>query len=304
MRVPETREAQAELARNAGIDGFCYWHYWFDENHQLLERPFNEVLKSGKPDFPFCLAWANENWFAKLWDKDVRKDRLLIEQTYKGVEQYTKHFYDVLPAFKDERYIKVDGKPVFMIYKPLASSEIKVFMEVWNRLAKKEGLQGIYWVGHCINDVINLDKYKELGFDSINVYSMNAYGKKLNPIYRIVKKIFRILFKLPHIIDYNKVVKYIADGTETDSMVSPTIFTGWDHTPRSGKNGCVMTHYTPKAFQNHVKNVLSSMESRNSNNSLVFLKSWNEWAEGNYIEPDLRYGNAFLEVLKNALRNY
>ncbi len=301
LRVAETREAQAKLAKAAGIEGFCYWHYWFDEDKQLLERPFNEVLENGKPDFPFCLAWANESWYAKLWDKDVKKDKLLVEQTYKGVEQYTKHFYDVLPAFKDKRYITVDEKPLFMIYKPLASPEIKIFMEVWNGLAKKEGLKGIYWVGHCINDAANLDKYKSLGFDSINVYSMNAYGKKLNPVYRVIKKTIRTLFKLPYIINYNKVVKFIADGTETDPMVSPTIFTGWDHTPRSGKNGCVMTHYTPEALKKHVQFVLSAMEKRSENNGIVFLKSWNEWAEGNYIEPDLMFGHGFLEVLGYAL---
>ena len=302
LRVPETREAQAQLARDAGIEGFCYWHYWFDENHQLLERPFNEVLKSGKPDFPFCLAWANESWYAKLWDKDVRKDKLLIEQKYDGIAQYTKHFYDVLPAFKDERYIKQDGKPVFVIYKPLASPEIENFMSVWNELALREGIKGIYWVGHCINDVGNLYKYRALGFDSINVFSMNAYGKSLNPFIRALKKIYRTFFRLPYTTDYRKVVDFISDGTDKDSDVSPTILTGWDHTPRSGKNGCVMQNYNPESFLKHIRNVFSSLKYKN--NGLIFLKSWNEWAEGNYLEPDLKYGHSFLDILKTEIFKY
>ncbi|MBQ7538501.1 MAG: glycoside hydrolase family 99-like domain-containing protein [Treponema sp.] len=302
LRVAETREAQAKLARDAGIEGFCYWHYWFGDGKQLLERPFNEVLVSGKPDFPFCLAWANESWYAKLWDKDVKKDKLLIEQKYGDVDDYRKHFYSVLPAFKDKRYMTQDDKPIFMIYKPLANPEITNFMKLWNELALKEGLKGIYWVGHCIDDVANLYKYKEMGFDSINVYCKNTYGKTINPLYRGIKKVFRTIFSLPYITDYNCVIDCIADETEKESEVSPTIFTGWDHTPRSGKNGCVMLNYTPKNFARHVCKVLDSLKYKK--NGIIFLKSWNEWAEGNYIEPDLKYGHDFLNSLKNSLYEY
>ena len=296
LRVPETREAQAKLAREAGIDGFCYWHYWFDENHQLLERPFNEVLKSGKPDFPFCLAWANENWYAKLWDKDVRKDKLLIEQTYKGVEQYTKHFYDVLPAFKDSRYIKIDGKPVFMIYQPLASSEIPVFIQTWRKLALQSGFQGIYLIGQCCNDRRHIAEYKKLDFDAINTCCINIFARRFF-FKKTVSYIFRHLFRTPRIIPYKKASKMFFDKSmDSDKRICPSIITGWDHTPRSGRNGMVFTGETPAQFRHHAETVL-----KNTKGKFIFIKSWNEWAEGNYLEPDLRFGKAYLNELKIVL---
>ena len=120
LRIPEVREKQAELAKYAGVDGFCYYHYWFGNGRVELETPFNEVLKTGKPDFPFCLCWANETWSRKFWNKDgnVAQSTTLAEQTYPGMDDIISHFMNVLPAFKDPRYIKQDGMPVFMIYRP------------------------------------------------------------------------------------------------------------------------------------------------------------------------------------------
>lgn len=136
LRLPETREAQAQLAKEAGVYGFCYWHYWFGNGRRLLERPFNEVVASGKPDFPFCLAWANHSWYAKTWDPN-KKDKLLIEQLYPGAEDNEKHFYELLAAFKDDRYIKVDDKPLFAIFKPLQVDNVSAFIEQWQDLAKR-----------------------------------------------------------------------------------------------------------------------------------------------------------------------
>ena len=297
LRVPETREAQAKLAKEAKIEGFCYWHYWFDEDKQLLERPFREVLESGKPDFPFCLAWANESWYAKLWDKDVRKDKLLIEQTYKGVEQYTKHFFDVLPAFKDERYIKVDGKPVFVIYKPLASKEIKLFIEIWRKLAIDNGLSGLYIIGHCFNDRKNLQKYKELDFDAINTCCINDYLEKRKFLKKTINYFWRHIFKRPYIFSFKEVSKFFFDrNMDSEEEICPSIITGWDHTPRSGSQGSVFKNETPILFKKHVETVMN-----NAKGKFVFIKSWNEWAEGNYLEPDLKWGHSYLDALRSIL---
>lgn len=297
LRVPETREAQAKLAKDAGIEGFCYWHYWFDNDKQLLERPFNEVLESGKPDFPFCLAWANESWFAKLWDKDVRKDKVLIEQTYKGIEQYTKHFYDVLPAFKDKRYIKVDDKPVFVIYKPLASDEIKTFIKTWRRLAIENGFKGLYIIGHCFNDRKNLEKYKKLDLDSINTCCINDYLENRSFLVKIISYFWRHTFKRPYIFSFETVSKYFFNkNTDSERDICPSIITGWDHTPRSGERGSVFKNETPELFGIHVKNVID-----NAKGEFIFIKSWNEWAEGNYLEPDLKWGHQYLDELTNIL---
>jgi lipopolysaccharide biosynthesis protein len=144
LRVPETRKAQADMAREFGVEGFIYWHYWFGHGKRLIERPFNEVLVSGEPDFPFCLAWANETW--KGFAHGMTNRNILIEQKYPGVADYTAHFYEVLPAFKDKRYITVKGSPLFMIYKPLGEPEVKVFMVIWQKLALENGLEKIYFV--------------------------------------------------------------------------------------------------------------------------------------------------------------
>ena len=150
LRLPETREAQARLAREAGIEGFCYYHYWFG-GKQLLERPFNEVLASGKPDFPFCLCWANHSWSNKTWNRksNLQANSMLMEQTYPGIEDDTAHFMSLLTAFKDSRYITVDDKPVFFLFNPWEHTRVKEWIETWQRLARENGLKGLYLVAMC-----------------------------------------------------------------------------------------------------------------------------------------------------------
>src|SRR5690606_5655606 len=144
LRLPEVREAQAQMAREAGIEGFMYWHYWFGNGKRVLERPFNEVLESGKPDFPFCLGWANHSWSTKTWISNYSKDKMILEQLYLGQQDYIDHFYTVLPAFQDKRYLKVDDKPFFLIYAPLEFPEVSYFMKLWKELAVQNGLKGIH----------------------------------------------------------------------------------------------------------------------------------------------------------------
>jgi lipopolysaccharide biosynthesis protein len=159
LRMPEIREAQATMAKEAGIYGFCYWHYWFGDGKQLLERPFNEVLTSGKPDFPFCLGWANESWEEKSWNaNDAKTNRLLIEQKYPGKEDNDLHFFSLLNAFKDKRYIRVNGKPVFLIYKPEKYKDIHFFIEQWNHLARINGLEGSILL-HILQNFRNIKIY-------------------------------------------------------------------------------------------------------------------------------------------------
>jgi hypothetical protein len=302
LRIPETREAQAELARKAGIEGFCYWHYWFGNGKQLLERPFSEVLASGKPDFPFCLAWANEDW--KGFSHGLTNRNTLMAQLYPGISDYIEHFYSVLPAFKDKRYIRINDKPLFLIYKPLASIEISLFIKTWRQLAKENGLLGIYFIGHYISDITNMKNYENLDLDAINIMRLNDYINHKKWIFRKVFSVcsrLRWLVKKPHIVKYKTAAKFFFnDEIDTQENIIPTIISGWDHTPRSGYHGKVMTHYTPKLFYDHVFHVINNT---NKNPNVVFLKSWNEWAEGNYIEPDLKWGNQFLEVLASVIKS-
>ena len=144
LRVAESREAQANLARQYGIEGFCYWHYWFGNGRRLLERPFEEVLKSGKPDFPFCLAWANHTW-SGIWHGSP--DRILIEQKYLGINDVKAHFYCMVNAFMDPRYLKINQKNIFCIYRPTDLIDSEMFIDTWRQLAAKEGAPDFYFIG-------------------------------------------------------------------------------------------------------------------------------------------------------------
>jgi hypothetical protein len=301
LRIPEVREAQAQMAKIHGIEGFCYWHYWFGNGKRLLERPFNEVLETGNPNFPFCLAWANESW--KGFNHGLKNRNVLIEQLYPGVEDYEAHFYEILPAFKDKRYILIDEMPVFVIYKPLANSEVVTFMKSWRELSIINGLKGIFFVG--ISDELNpINKVFETGVNAINTIRLNDYLINKRSFQR---KLFDYLNKKSHlfptIISYRKASKYFTfESIDQQEKIFPSIIPGWDHTPRSGYDGIVVTKSTPKLFQKHVKKVIQLVQNKQPDHRVVFLKSWNEWAEGNYVEPDLKFGLQFLHVLKKEIQ--
>ncbi len=167
LRMPEVREAQAEMARDAGIEGFLYWDYWFGNGKRLLEMPLKELLRTGKPDFPFCLGWANHSWNNRDWNSSQhwKEKTFLVEQTYPGKEDNEKHFYTLLEAFHDQRYIKVEDKPLFLIFLPLNIPQVNEFIDLWNNLAVKNGLSGIHFVGISVSYQRELF---DLGFDAIN----------------------------------------------------------------------------------------------------------------------------------------
>lgn len=300
LRLPETREAQAELAREHGIEGFCYWHYWFGNGRRLLERPFNEVLESGKPDFPFCLAWANESWQG-LGHGLINRETL-IEQQYPGISDYEAHFYAVLPALRDPRYITVDKKPLFIIYKPLAHPDIPLFIRTWRRLATENGLAGIHFVGQTkSSDSSVFDEIRALGFDAVNPVRLTGF-KKHRPLWARMCNSFNAKFRhWPKHYAYGWAMQWFLNP-ETDSRhdIYPSLISGWDHTPRSGRHGLALYGFTPELFRQHVHQAvefINAAEEGDPEHRILFLKSWNEWAEGNYVEPDLRHGRAMLEAI-------
>ena len=289
LRVAETRKAQADMAREYGIEGFLYWHYWFGNGKRLIERPFNEVLVSGEPDFPFALAWANETW--KGFSHGLKNRNTLIEQYYPGVDDYTAHFYAVLPAFKDKRYITVDGKPFFMIYKPLANPEVKVFINTWRKLALQNGLTGIHFVGHNNDFRESVSQIESVGVDAVNTTRLQNYlvnhRSFLSKVYGRWNKIFR---GVPLAYPYKLMSKYfLVKEEDSRENVYPSIIPGWDHTPRSGREGMVMTNSTPEYFEQHVKEAVNMVKHKEPEHRIIIIKSWNEWAEGNYMEPDLKW---------------
>lgn len=301
LRLPEVREAQAKLAKEAGIEGFCYYHYWFGNGKRELELPFNEVLRLGKPDFPFCLCWANESWHSKFWNKDGSyTSKILVEQKYLGKDDYIKHFYEVLPAFKDKRYIRINDKPLFMIYKPLNLPNSDEFINIWQNLARENGIKGIHFCAHS-QDEKEIKEIFSFKYDSINIVRLWE-NMKNRPIYKkIIGNIIRkFIYSYPFTITYKKAIRtFLGEIEKTEENVYPTIIPNWDHSPRSGKRGYVITKSTPNLFKEHVEQIINAVKHKQE--PIVFLKSWNEWGEGNYMEPDLKYGKKYLEVLHDLI---
>ena len=306
LRLPECREAQAALAREAGVEAFCYYHYWFGNGREELDLPFKETLKTGRPDFPFCLCWANETWYSKFWNMDgTVSKKPIVEQLYPGDEDIINHFNSLLPAFKDKRYVKVNGKLFFMIYTPLDYPEVSHFMNLWNNLAKENGLAGFYFVGHLVHGweitPENVDKLMSLGFDAVNVAGLfRAIHKKRSIFARVVHK----LLKRPYIMKYKDILPDIINANDNRADVIPSITPNWDHSPRSGASGVVVTGVTAELFKKLVKKALDIVCNRSDEERIIVLKAWNEWGEGNYMEPDLKHGKMYIEALREELDNY
>lgn len=308
LRLPEVREMQAEYARNAGIEGFMYWQYYFGRGKMLLERPFEEVLKSGKPDFPFCLGWANHSWQTRTWTKNVSHKEgkaIIMEQHYDGVEQYTAHFYYNLSAFRDKRYITVDGKPMFVIWNPMDHpEEIALLIKTWRELARKYGLKGIHFVGAHRMGVNNKDLTR-IGFDAIYLSRMHnafANSEDWNFWMKVRQSLHRFFHrtKLP-IADFGKRYPLLVTEKAKEKNCYPVLLAGFDRSSRAGKNAIIFHNFTPENWRKHVKNVLSYVKDKDYEHNIVMLQSWNEWGESNYVEPDLRYGTAMLDVLKEEI---
>jgi lipopolysaccharide biosynthesis protein len=307
LRVPETRAAQAELASAHGIEAFCYWHYWF-AGERLLERPFDEVLESGEPQFPFCLAWANQTWTG-IWHG--APNRVLKEQTYPGAADHVTHFRTLLPAFRDPRYLRVDGLPLFVIYRPTELPGALGFTKLWRDLAVSEGLGGMYLL--AMTDERRWDP-APLGFDASIIVSFSgaARGVRRSGRERITRRLghrrqvsalVRSRFaKLPTIYDYDELdPRRTFPTTPTSFEWHPCLVPNWDNTPRSGVDGKVLHDSTPALFRVQLSHVLNGVRDRVPERRFVFIKSWNEWAEGNYLEPDVRFGNGYLEVTRDEV---
>lgn len=301
LRVPETREQQAELAKEAGVEGFLYWHYWFGNGRQLLERPFNEVVASGKPDFPFCLGWANHTWYKKQWDPKAKdKDILLMEQLYPGKEDYVNHFNTLLPAFKDKRYITVNGKLLFMIYDVLGFPDVDLFIELWQQLAKENGLNGFYFVGRDF-DCRFKDKIMSHAVDAeYNADTLNIHHHS-NIIQKAWWSFVRNVFHIPTRIQYKKAINYMVTEDCRKNDVIPSISPNWDHTPRSGAHSVVLVDPQPKYFEKVAKRAIEVVKNKPKEEQVVFVASWNEWAEGNYMEPDMEIGKGYINALRRAI---
>ena len=298
LRVSETRVAQAEMAREHGVEAFVYWHYWFGNGDRILERPFTEVLESGEPDFPFALAWANQTWTG-IWHG--AKDRVLKQQLYPGGEDDRRHFETVLKAFRDARYLRVSGRPVFYVFRPEELPHPAAFVETWQRCAREAGLDGLYLVAES-SDLLGRgarftpDEATAAGFDASVYMRLPAVLTDASRLrMRLVRKALR---GGPEIYPYSdNSLSEVPRGP----TIQPCVYPNWDNTPRSGRGGLVLVGATPDKFERNVRDAVASLGSRPAEERLLWVKSWNEWAEGNHLEPDLVHGRAWLEALQNGL---
>lgn len=306
LRLPIVREQQAEMARQYGVDGFCYWHYWFGNGKRLLDLVENEIVETGKPYFPFCYCWANHTWYAKNWNaKDsTRQHKILIEQTYPGTEDFTQHFNCCLKAFRDKRYIKVDNMPVFCIYDAEAITDFQIMKDLWTKLAIQNGFDGIYWISYSMT-VQKYEKVKHMPFEDFVVDPMNIAESEISGFRKLWRKGLTYLgldsLQSLRLVDYSNYTDSAITYFEKNRNVTVCILPNYDHSPRSGKNAVILNNSTPEKFGLLCKKINMILANRTSANKFLFIKSWNEWGEGNYLEPDLRFGRGYLEQIKKYL---
>jgi hypothetical protein len=302
LRIPEVREQQAILAKEAGIYGFCYWHYWFGNGKKTLERPLKEVIASKKPDFPFCIAWANDTWSGRWHGLD---DKIIFKQEYLGKKDYTAFFYDSLPLFEDSRYMKIDNKPIFKIYMPMALPDLSLFLALWHGLAQKNGFDGMYFIG-IGNKVCLENGYDGYVSNGPVIPDSARYTTKFESAYyllnghRLRDKIRNFPHIGPQVFKYSAVVKAVLNEPLSPNEF-PLVLPNWDNTPRSARRGTVLQGSTPDQYGIYLRKALKLVEKKKKGEQLIFIKSWNEWAEGNILEPSIQWGKAYLSETRRIL---
>lgn len=302
-------EEQAKIATSYGVDAFCFYHYWF-KGKKLLEKPVERFLQNKDAKIDFCLSWANESW-SRNWDGGNQE--LLIEQNYGDYNDWAQHYEYFNEFFKDERYIKIDNKPLLIIYKPQLITNCKEMISCFNDLAKKNGFDGIY-LGHQHSSSFYSTFPKEdfsfgVQFEpwfTIDERLRNPFKKYNNEGIELNNKLFREkvrnfiskrLFKVPSRFSYEYISEQIANR-KVEPNVMKGCFPDWDNSPRhiTDLKGCVITGSSPKAFKKMITDIL-----KDYNNEFLFINAWNEWAEGAYLEPDGKYKYEYLEALKKGL---
>lgn len=283
---PNILEKQYEMASQYGIEGFCFWTYWFGAGERLLERPLEHLLLP-KSKIKYCLAWANHTWYDKSnW-------RLLKEQKYLGKEDYVRFFETMLPHFKNPNYIRKDNKIVFTVFMPQDVPDFDIFANTWNELIKKEGFDGFYFIGDQINKKLKFSNHFDAFMHSPAIFTTRSVLQKI--IDRLVR-IHSWTFFGPIKYSYPKRVRGMYKKFYQADNFIPSIFSGWDSTARHGKRGIVLEDFNEQTFRDHVDEIFAL----NTKNEFIFIKSWNEWAEGNLLEPDDILGDSLLHIIKNA----
>ncbi len=296
LRLPETRQAQADLAAQYGIGAFCYYHYWFN-GRRILERPFNEVLRSGEPNFPFCLCWANEDW-TRAWDGKSRQ--ILLQQVY-SPEDDRRHLESLLPAFADRRYLKKDGRPIFLVYRSKNLPDPHATTKRWREIARASGIPDLYLLRvESFEDEVG--DPREIGFDAA-VDFQPEWRSLRDPRWRreIRQRMRKFGITWPGTLRYNihnyaAVVQRSLDRPRPNYLRFPGVAPSWDNSARRLWDGLILKDCQPKIYEHWLRETIARQEPE-----LVFVNAWNEWAEGCHLEPCRRWGRAYLEATHRAL---
>jgi lipopolysaccharide biosynthesis protein len=294
LRVPEVRRAQAELARQYGIHGFCYYHYWFN-GKRLLERPFAEVLASKEPDFPFCLCWANENW-TRRWDG--RNKEILMGQSY-SPEGDRAMIRELMPAFRDPRYIRINGLPLFLVYRATDLPDPRMTAMIWREEALAAGLPGLYLCrAETFEEATSPRDPAQIGFDAacefpphgIHVATPSTATAGLDPAFAGLA------------YDYTVVAHDFATRPTAPYRRFHGVMPSWDNTARVGRRAYLAVNSSPESYRSWLETVCNrTRHDRAGDERVVFINAWNEWGEGCHLEPDRRYGLTWLEATRAAL---
>jgi len=290
---------QTELMHRYSVDGICMYHYWFENGRRILEKPAENLLDWKDIDMPFCFSWANETWArswgnikeANVWsnvnEPSVTSDKaILLNQNYGGREDWKVHFEYLLPFFRDSRYIKVDGKPLFHIYKSRLVDCLGEMLVYWRQLAKDNGLSGLYIIGsNCAGN--------ERNYLDAELIAQPQAGSRILLEENFVDGIKRL--------DYSDVWNQIVNTPDNDNTLYGG-FVGYDDTPRRGMEGVVIEGAEPRLFGEYLSRLMAKNAA--GGNELIFLNAWNEWGEGMHLEPDQKNGYSFLEQIPYAKCNY
>lgn len=305
MRLAQTRQDQADLAREHGVHGFCYWHYWFG-GRRLLEQPTEALLAEGRPDLPFCLGWANESWTG-IWHGAPKS--VLMEQSYPPGDAAA-HYTLLRRYFADPRYIKHDGKPLLYVYQPKYLPADGSYLRELRRLATNDGYPDLFIAGTWKpNPGGRFDSARDLGLDAAIV--TNLSGRDTQSRAHVTDAVRRRLLAPlagktgPQRLSYARTIyAMLPEPAQFDFPAYNTVIPNWDNTPRSGRRGLVLTGSSPALFRQALDRALSNLASASTKQTpgdFIFLKSWNEWAEGNYVEPDQVHGRDYLVAIREAL---
>lgn len=299
LRLPEVRAAQADLARQYGIYGFCYYHYWF-HGRRLLERPFSEVLATGQPDFPFCLCWANESW-NRAWDGSDSEP--LIQQTYSAADDLS-HIRSLIPAFLDRRYVRVNGRPLYLVWRASQLPDPITTTDRWRNEAAKAGLELL--LCRVESHDRGGDPPGDIGFDlSLRFHPGGSLMEKL-----IRKNETSLRARLrAYFPDNNSDIVYDYAGYAQMAMAEPrsgyplleSVFPSWDNSARRRRRARIFVNSTPELYQVWLRETIKRSTTFADGSRLAFIVAWNEWAEGNHLEPCQRWGHSYLRATRQAL---